>query len=168
MEFEPLDGSTVSWSPPDPPNGMIIYYNIRITHTESGELEWFIELFTGISIDVSDYVDSNGYFSVQVHVHHVCKENKTLSNYCGAVANNVSFRYVHMFLCCQVQAVTIEGPGNFSSPVTVAVGGCKESDNSVVIGVPVAIVVVIILITMVAVIILLTIVSGLLITYTIR
>ena len=50
MEFEPLDGSTVSWSPPDPPNGMIIYYNIRITHTESGELEWFIELFTGISM----------------------------------------------------------------------------------------------------------------------
>ena len=70
MEFEPLDGSTVSWSPPDLPNGMIIYYNIRITHTESGELEWFIELFTGISIDVSDYVDSNGYFSVQVHVRH--------------------------------------------------------------------------------------------------
>ena len=79
-----------------------------------------------------------------------------------------SDNYVHMFLCCQVQAVTIEGPGNFSSPVTVAVGGCKESDNSVVIGVPVAIVVVIILITMVTVIILLTIVSGLLIAYTIR
>ena len=78
-----------------------------------------------------------------------------------------SDNYVHMFLCCQVQAVTIEGPGNFSSPVTVTVGGSEESDNSVVIGVPVAIVVVIIL-TMVAVIISLTIVSGLLIAYTIR
>jgi len=81
------------------------------------------------------------------------------------VCKDMSFRYVHMFLCCQVQAVTIEGPGNFSSPVTVTVGGCKESDNCVVIGMPVAIVVVIILITMVAVIILL---SGLLIAYTIR
>ena len=92
MEFEPLDGSTVSWSPPDPPNGMIIYYNIRITHSESGELEQFIEVFSETSIDVSDYVDSNGYFSVQVHVYHVCKDNTTLSNYCGVVENNVSFR----------------------------------------------------------------------------
>ena len=75
MEFEPLDGSTVSWSPPDPPNGMIIYYNIRITHSESGELEQFIGVFSETSIDVSDYVDSNGYFSVQVHVYHVCTEN---------------------------------------------------------------------------------------------
>jgi len=53
-----------------------------------------------------------------------------------------------MFLCCQVQAVTIEGSGNFSSPVTVTVGGNKASgSSSVVIGVPVAIVAVIILLT---------------------
>ena len=170
MNFEPSDGSTVSWSPPDPPNGMIIYYNIRITHVDSGELhvEWLIEVLMDTSIDVSDYVASNGDFNVQVHVHHVCKEKRTLSNYCGVVENNVSFRYLHMFLYCQVQAVTPEGPGNFSSQVTVTVGGSEESDNSVVIGMPVAIVVVIILITMVAVIILLTIVSGLLIAYTIR
>ena len=68
--------------------------------------------------------------------------------------------YVYMFLCCQVQAVTIEGPGNFSSPVTVTVGGSKASgNNSVVIGVPVAIV---------AVIIILAIVAGLLSAYSIK
>ena len=58
-----------------------------------------------------------------------------------------------MFLCCQVQAVTIEGPGNFSSPVTVTVGGNKESianNNTVVIGMAVAIVALIILLTILA------------------
>ena len=65
--------------------------------------------------------------------------------------------YVHMFLCCQVQAVTIEGPGNFSSPVKVTVGGNKESgNNAVLVGVALAIVVLIIF---------LTIVAGLLIAY---
>ena len=68
MDIEPSDGSTVSWSPPDPPNGIIIYYNIRITHSESGEVH-FIEVFNGTSIDVSNYVNSNGDFSVLVHVH---------------------------------------------------------------------------------------------------
>ena len=65
-----------------------------------------------------------------------------------------------MFFCCQVQAVTIEGPGNFSSPVTVTVSGSKASGNiSVLIGVPVGTVVVIILLTVVA---------GLLSAYCIR
>ena len=58
--------------------------------------------------------------------------------------------YVHMFLCCQVQAVTIEGPGNVSSPVTVTVGGSKENNNTVVIGVAVAIVALIILLAILA------------------
>ena len=59
--------------------------------------------------------------------------------------------YVHMFLCCQVQAVTIEGPGNFSSPVTVTVGGDKiANNNTVVIGMAVAIVALIILLTILA------------------
>ena len=59
-----------------------------------------------------------------------------------------------------MQAVTIEGPGNFSSPVfiTVTVGGNKESDNSAVIGMLVATVAVIIIVL----------VAGLLITYIVR
>ena len=58
-----------------------------------------------------------------------------------------------MFLCCQVQAITIEGPGNFSSSVTVHVGGNKESianNNTVVIGMAVAIVALIILLAILA------------------
>ena len=86
---------------------------------------------------------------------HVCKDMSYSHDHCTYV-----YVIVHMFLCCQVQAVTIEGPGNFSSPVTVTVGGSKASDNnSVVIGVPVGIVVVIILLAVVA---------GLLSAYCIR
>ena len=60
----------------------------------------------------------------------------------------------------QVQAVTIEGPGNFSPPVTVTVGGDKiANNNTVVIGLVVAIV---------ALIILLTIMAGLLGAYGMR
>ena len=70
MDVVPSDGSTVSWSPPDPPNGMIIYYNIRITHVDSGEVEQFIEVFFDTSIDISYHVDSNGDYSVQVHYVH--------------------------------------------------------------------------------------------------
>ena len=87
---------------------------------------------------------------------HVCKDMSYSQDHC----TYVFVYYDHMFLCCQVQAVTIEGPGNFSSPATVTVGGSKASDNnSVVIGVPVGIVVVIILLTVVA---------GLLSAYCIR
>ena len=87
---------------------------------------------------------------------HVCKDMSYSHDHC----TYVFVYYVHTFLCCQVQAVTIEGPGNFSSPVTVTVGGSKAPDNnSVVIGVPVGIVVVIILLTVVA---------GLLSAYCIR
>ena len=58
-----------------------------------------------------------------------------------------------------MQAVTIVGSGNFSSPVIVSIGGDKKSDNSVAIGVAVTIVIVVIL---------LTIVAGLLSAYIIR
>ena len=65
-----------------------------------------------------------------------------------------------MFFCCQVQAATIVGSGNFSSPVIVGIGGDKKSDNySVAVGVAVTIVIVVIL---------LTIVAGLLSAYIIR
>jgi len=70
----PSNGSTVSWSPPDPPNGVIIFYNIMITHMDSGELEQLIEVFNETSIDISNYVDSNGDYNVQVHYVHICKD----------------------------------------------------------------------------------------------
>ena len=62
------DSSTVSWSPPNPPNGIIIYYNIRITHPDSGEVEQSIKIINDTSIDISNYITSNGDFFVQVHV----------------------------------------------------------------------------------------------------
>ena len=90
---------TVSWSPPDPPNGMIIYYNIMITHVDSGELEQLIEVFNETSIDVSDYVDSNGDYNVQVHYVHVCKNMSYSQDHCTYVYN---MSMCTMFTCSSV------------------------------------------------------------------
>ena len=59
-------GSTVSWTPPDPPNN--IFYNIRITRVDSEGLKQIIEVFTDTSMDISEYVDSNGDFLISVQV----------------------------------------------------------------------------------------------------
>ena len=61
--------SVLSWSPPNPPNGIILYYNIRITHSDSGELVATVEAFSNTTIDISDYIDSNGKFNVEVCIH---------------------------------------------------------------------------------------------------
>ena len=61
--------SALSWSPPNPPNGIILYYNIRITHSDSGELVATVEAFSNTTIDISDYIDSNGKFNVEVCIN---------------------------------------------------------------------------------------------------
>ena len=69
--YKPTDSSSVlSWSPPNPPNGIILYYNIRITHSDSGELVATVEAFSNTTIDISDYIDSNGNFNVEVHMYN--------------------------------------------------------------------------------------------------
>ena len=65
--YQPTNSSSVlSWSPPNPPNGVILYYNIRITHLDSGDVVATADAFSNTTIDVSDYIDSNGEFSVEV------------------------------------------------------------------------------------------------------
>ena len=53
--METYDSSGVlSWSPPNPPNGVILYCNIR-THLESGVLVANDDAFSNTIIDISDY-----------------------------------------------------------------------------------------------------------------
>ena len=52
----PEEGSTVvSWSPPFPPNGVILYYNVRITRADNGELLVFIKELNDTKIDIANY-----------------------------------------------------------------------------------------------------------------
>ena len=70
MISEPDSGSTVvSWSPPDPPNGVILYYNIRIINSDSGDLVAFIQEQKVTSIDVAVYGESSGNYTVEVKVY---------------------------------------------------------------------------------------------------
>ena len=67
--YKPTDGSSVlSWSPPSPANGVILYYNIRITHSDGGQLVATVDAFRNTTIDVSDYTDSKEKFNVEVHI----------------------------------------------------------------------------------------------------
>ena len=58
--------SVVRWAPPNPPQGIILHYNIRITHSDTGELVRLILEFKSTSIDVSSEVISDGRYKVQV------------------------------------------------------------------------------------------------------
>ena len=58
--------SVVSWSPPNPSQGIILYYNIRITLSGTQELVRLILEFKSTSIDVSSEVTSDGTYKVQV------------------------------------------------------------------------------------------------------
>ena len=58
--------SVVSWVPPNPPQGIILYYNIRITKSDTGELVRLILMVNRTTFDVSSEVMSAGAYSVQV------------------------------------------------------------------------------------------------------
>ena len=65
----PEEGSTVvSWSPPVPPNGVILYYNVKITRADNGELLVFISELNDTKIDVTNYNfhKSGVEYSIQV------------------------------------------------------------------------------------------------------
>ena len=67
MISAPDSGSTVvRWSPPDPPNGVILYYNIRINNSDNGNLVAFIQEQNVTSIDVAVYGESGGKYTVEV------------------------------------------------------------------------------------------------------
>ena len=58
--------SVVSWAPHDPPQGIILYYNIRITQSDTGELVELILEFNSTLLDVTNYVESDGIYKIEV------------------------------------------------------------------------------------------------------
>ena len=58
--------SVVSWAPPNPPQGIILYYNIRITQSDTGELVELILEFNSTSLDMFNHVESDGIYKVEV------------------------------------------------------------------------------------------------------
>ena len=65
-EFDVGENGVLSWSPPVPPNGDILYYNVIITRPESGELVDTIEQCDNRSVDLSAYRENDGKFRVKV------------------------------------------------------------------------------------------------------
>ena len=64
---EPDSGSTVViWSPPVPPNGVILYYNVRISRADTGDLILLVKELNATRIYISRYTNTDGEFSVEV------------------------------------------------------------------------------------------------------
>ena len=66
-EFVVEDNGMLSWSPPVPPNGDILYYNVIITRADTGELVRRIEMFEDNTIDLSDYGEIGLDYNITVH-----------------------------------------------------------------------------------------------------
>ena len=64
-EFVVGENGVLSWSPPVPPNGDILYYNVIITRADTGELVIRVELYVS-TIDVSEYGNTKMDYNVTV------------------------------------------------------------------------------------------------------
>ena len=74
-EFDVGENGVLCWSPPVPPNGDILYYNVIITRADTGELVIRVEELYVLTIDISKYGEINMDYSVEVfsiHVPEVC------------------------------------------------------------------------------------------------
>ena len=67
-EFDVGENGVLSWSPPVPPNGDILYYNVIITRTttDTGELVIRVEELYDLTIDVSKYGVINTDYNITV------------------------------------------------------------------------------------------------------
>ena len=54
-EFMVGEDGVLSWSPPVPPNGVILHYNVIITRADTGELVRRVDGLEGQSIDLTEY-----------------------------------------------------------------------------------------------------------------
>ena len=63
------DDTVVSWLPPVPPNGVILYYNIRIIRADTGAVIKIIEdELNVLTIDISDFLEKNIEYNVTVSI----------------------------------------------------------------------------------------------------
>ena len=65
-EFSVRQDGLLSWSPPVPPNGVILHYNVIISTATSGEVVSIIEEWEKLTIDVSNYGEINMDYNVTV------------------------------------------------------------------------------------------------------
>ena len=65
-EFDVGENGVLSWSPPVPPNGDILYYNVIITRADTGELVIRLEELYVLTIDVSKYGEINMDYNISV------------------------------------------------------------------------------------------------------
>ena len=70
-EFDMGENGVLSWSPPVPPNGDILYYNVIITRADTGELVIRVEELYVLTIDVSKYGEINMDYNLTVRADFV-------------------------------------------------------------------------------------------------
>ena len=70
-EFDVGENGVLSWSPPVPSNGDILYYNVIITRADTGELVIRVEELYVLTVDVSIYGEINMDYNVEVFSIHV-------------------------------------------------------------------------------------------------
>ena len=68
-EFDVGENGVLSWSPPFPPNGDILYYNVIITRADTGELVIRLEELYVLTIDVSKYGEINMDYNIAVRAY---------------------------------------------------------------------------------------------------
>ena len=70
-EFSVGQDGLLSWSPPVPPNGVILHYNVIISTATSGEVVSIIDEWEQLTIDVSNYGEINMDYNVTVRTYLV-------------------------------------------------------------------------------------------------
>ena len=68
-EFSVGQDGLLSWSPPVPPNGVILHYNVIISTATTGEVVSTIEEWDKLTIDVSKYGEINIDYNVTVRTY---------------------------------------------------------------------------------------------------
>ena len=68
-EFSVGQDGLLSWSPPVPPNGVILHYNVIISTATTGEVVSIIEDWDQLNIDVSNYGEINMDYNVTVRTY---------------------------------------------------------------------------------------------------
>ena len=65
-EFDVGENGVLSWSPPVPPNGDILYYNVIITRADTGELVIRVEKLYTTHINLDEYGDIGEKYNITV------------------------------------------------------------------------------------------------------
>ena len=86
-QFSVGEDGVLSWSPPVPPNGVILYYNVIISTPSSGELGNSIEMSYDMNINLYQYLTfDSGIYNIKVTVTVLMCLCSYL--YCGSLLSN--------------------------------------------------------------------------------